>query len=257
MFYSTSGPESYNKSTRSGTGTLMENWNEERTLREETGIGRTQSKGHIQKKHEDLFTKTTAELGGVYQQDTGTDETFGRVFGQKHEPTYQSDYRHKFTNKANYQEPIHGKRFDNLQQQHLNEINQELNAKSQNSDDTNSQRYLNSTYGNEFVQKNVGLNVIGRKVMRDQDGKSLLPNTRDEDLLVDHGYLKRQPLANEKDLQAAVKKDSYVTAQPYTFWQEKANDGAYYASKPTGEQAQFTKNNDFLKTYPNYTHTKN
>jgi len=257
MFYSTSGPESYNKSTRAGHGTLMENWSEERTLREETGIGRTQSRGHIVKKHEDLFLKPSHELTSVYQQDAGNVETFGRVFGRKHEPNYQSDYRYKFANKQNYQEPTYGKRFELLKQQHLAEIDQELQAKSQHSDDHNNQRYLNSTYGNEFVQKNVGLNVIGRKVMRDQDGKSLLPDTRDEDLLVDHGYLNRQPLASEKELQAAVKKESYVTAQPYTFWQEKVNDGAYYVSKQTGDHAPFTRNNDFLKGYPNYTHTKN
>jgi hypothetical protein len=256
MFYSTSGPESYNKSTRAGHGTLMENWNEERTLREDTGVGRTQSRGHILKKHDDLFLKPAEELTSVYQQEQGNDETFGRVFGRKQEPNYQSDYRHKFTNKQHQYEPTHGKRFEQLQQQHLNEINNELQAKSQNADDHNNQRYLNSTYGNEFVQKNVGLNVIGRKVMRDQDGKSLLPNTRDEDLLVDHGYLNRQPLANDKDLQKAVKKESYVTAQPYTFWQEKVNDGAYYASKATGDNVPFSRNNDFLKTYPNYTHIK-
>jgi len=257
MFYSTSGPESYNKSTNRGHGTLEGNWNEERTLREETGIARTQSRGHIQKKHEDLFLKPGNELTSVYQQDGGNDETFGRVFGKKYEPSYESDYRYKYTNKQGYQEPVHGKRFDMLQQQHLNEISKELSDKKQNTVDTNNERYLNSTYGNEFVQKNVGLNVIGRKVMRDQNGRSLLPDTRDEDLLVDNGYLKRGPLADEKDLQAAVKKESYVNAQPYTFWQEKANDGAYYASKATNDNAPFAKNNDFLKTYSNYTHTKN
>jgi len=257
MFYSTSGPESYNKSTRSGHGTLEGNWNEERTLRNETGIARTQSRGHVSKKHEDLFLKPGHELGHVYEQDAGNDETFGRVFGRKYEPNYESDYRYKYTNKKNYGEPTTGKRFDNLQQQHLDEIQKELETKSKNTVDTNNERYLNSTYGNEFAQKNVGLNVIGRKVMRDQNGRSLLPDTRDEDLLVDHGYLNRQPLSKEQDLQAAVKKESYVTAQPYTFWQEKVNDGVHYGSKQTNDTAPFTRNNDFLKTYPNYTHTKN
>jgi len=176
--------------------------------------------------------------------------------GKKHEPNYQSDYRHKFTNKQGYQEPTHGKRFEVIQQQHLEEINQELASKSQNTEDHHNERYLNSTYGTEFAPKNIGLNVVGRRVMRDQNGKSLLPNTRDDDLLVENGYLNRGPISDEKDLQAAVKKDSYVTAQPYTFWQEKQNEGAFYASKQTGENASFTKNNDFLKTFPNYSHIK-
>jgi len=256
MFYSTAGPEAYNKYTKGGPGTLIENWQEERILREETGLSRNLSKGHINKKHDELFLKTGQELTHIYQQDNGNVETFGRVFGRKYEPNYESDYRHKFTNKGNYQGPAHGKRFELLKQQQLEEINKEIQAKHQNDNDSGNQRYLNSTYGNEFVQKNVGVNVIGRKVMRDQDGKSLLPNTRDEDLLVDHGYLNRQPLADEKELQAAVKKESYVTAQPYTFWQEKQKEGAYYASKPTGDHAPFTKNNDFLKTFSSYTHIK-
>ena len=54
-----------------------------------------------------------------------------------------------------------------------------------------------------------------------------------------------------------MKKESYVRAQPYTFWAEKAKDGAYYNSKPTNEDSTFTRNNDFLKTFHSYTHIKN
>ena len=66
----------------------------------------------------------------------------------------------------------------------------------------------------------------------------------------------RAPIAKEADLQAAVKKESYVRAQPYTFWAEKSKEGVFYNSKETGEHAPFARNNDFLKTYSNYTHQK-
>jgi len=256
MFYSTCGPESYNKSTNNGTGTLMENWFEEKVLREDTGVGRAKSRGHVNKVHDDLFRKPVGELTSVYQQDAGNDATFGRVFGRAQEPNYQSDYRNQFANKKNYQEPQFGKRFEMMQQQHLNQIDNELASKSQNNQDFDNQRYLNSTYDNEFAPKNIGVNVIGRRVMRDQNGNSLAPDTRDQDLLVDSGFLNRAPISDDRDLQAAVKKESYVTAQPYTFWQEKQNEGAFYGSKPTNEQANFTRNNDFLKTFHNYSHIK-
>jgi hypothetical protein len=43
----------YNK-TNFGRGTLIGNWQEENTLREYTGHGRTITKEHISKKHGDL-----------------------------------------------------------------------------------------------------------------------------------------------------------------------------------------------------------
>ena len=257
MFYSTSGPDDFNKSTRRGQGTLIQNWQEERVLREETGEGRTLSRGHINKNHLDLFTKTTQELGSIYSQNSNQDETFGRVFGRKHDPNFQTEHKEKYTRKVGYHEAEFGMKHHLIQRQFLNEISKELESFNKNDAENQNQRYLNSTYRNEFAQKNVGLNALGRKVMRDQNGKSLVPSTRDEDLLVDHGFLNKNPISTEDELKAAVKKESYVRAQPYTFWAEKANDGAYYNSKQTGDVAPFTRNNDFLKTYHNYTHIKN
>jgi hypothetical protein len=256
MFYSTSGPDSFNKTTNAGQGTLIQNWQEERVLRDETGEGRTHSRNHMKKIHDDLFRKPPQELGSVYTQNEGQDETFGRVFGRKHDPTYISEHKDKFAHRTFYKEPAYGKKHELIQRQYLQEIRTELNSAQKSDEDLQNQRYLNSTYANEFAQKNVGVNVIGRKVMRDQNGKSLTPNTRDQDLLVDNGLLNRAPLSKEADLQAAVKKESYVRAQPYTFWAEKAKEGVFYNSKETGDHAPFSRNNDFLKTYSNYTHQK-
>jgi len=257
MFYSTCNPDSFNKTIHNAQGTLVQNWQEERVLREETGVGRTLPKGHINKKHDDLFRKPVEELTSVYQQSGQDDETFGRVFGRKHEPNFVSEHKEKYTKRTSVQEPAFGKKHELIEKQFLNMINEELVSTIKTDEDFQNQRFLNTTYGNEFAKKNVGVNVVGRRVMRDQNGKSLAPDTRDEDLLVEHGFLKRSPLADEQELQAAVKKEGYLRAQPYTFWAEKQQDGAYYSSKPTGEHAPFTRNNDFLKTYTHYTHKKN
>jgi len=255
MFYAPSGLDSYNKGTQTAQGTLIQNWHEERILRDETGEGRTLSRSHLNKNHEDLFRKTVDELQPVYNQGQREDETFGRVFGRKQDQKYVSEHRDKFSRKTYIQDPV-GKKLERIEQEYLNQIGQELQEKNKNTDDYHSQRYLNTTYENEYAKKNVGANVVGRRVMRDQNGKSLAPDTRDQDLLVDQGLLKRAPLSDENDLKAAVKKEGYVNAQPYTFWAEKAKDGAYYNSKQTNDQAPFSKNNEFLKTYNNYTHVK-
>jgi len=255
MFYAPSSLDSFNKTTRTAQGTLIQNWQEERVLRDETGEGRTLSKIHVAKNHEDLFRKPVEELQEVYTQGQREDETFGRVFGRKQDQKYISEYRDKHSKRTYIQEPT-GKKLGLVEQEYLNQINQELNEKNRNTEDYHNQRYLNTTYENEYAKKNVGVNVVGRRVMRDQNGKSLAPDTRDQDLLVDHGFLKPAPLSDENELKAAVKKEGYVTAQPYTFWSEKAKDGAYYNSKSTSEQAPFSRNNEFLKTYNNYTHVK-
>jgi len=235
----------------------MSNWYEERVLREDTGVGRTLGNAHINKKHDDLFRKPVDELEPVYEQNKTQVPTFDRVFGRKHEPIYTSENKDKYAKKSAYGEPAYGKKYELLEKQFLSNIKQELQVANKKEEELHNQRYLNTTYENEFVKKNVGLNVIGRRVMRTQDGGSVLPEARDEDLLVEHNCLKRSPLANEADLQAAVKKDDYVNAQPYTFWAEKAKDKAFYASQTTSEKAPFTRNNEFLKTFTHYTHKKN
>ena len=74
----------------------MGNWNEERTLRDDTGEARTLGKSHITKKHEDLFLRPPSELGNVYSQNSQRDETFGRVFGRKQDPNYVSEQKEKY-----------------------------------------------------------------------------------------------------------------------------------------------------------------
>jgi len=233
----------------------MSNWYEERVLREDTGVGRTLGNTHINKKHDDLFIKPVDELQTVYEQNKSQAPTFDRVFGRKHEPTYVSECKDKFAKRNAFPQAGNGKRYELLEKQFLNSVVQEFGA-THNTENQQNQMLLSTTYANEFVQKNVGSNTIGRRVMKTQDGASVHPATRDEDLLVDNNCLQRAPLANEADLQAAVKKGDYVTAQPYTFWAEKAKDKTYYTSQQTSEKAPFTRNNEFLKTFHSYTHIK-
>ena len=78
-----------------------------------------------------------------------------------------------------------------IEKQYLDMINQELDVAYKTFNDQYNQRQLATTYGNEFMQKDLTSNVIGKRIMKDQDLHATASGNRDEDLLVDHGFLKR------------------------------------------------------------------
>jgi len=256
MFYAARNTDSYNKTAPNFHGTLVANWEEERALRDQTGEGRTLGNNHVNKKHEELFLKSAIELQNDFSNTKKGDQTFGRVFGNKLTPGYATENGDQFYKKVHTNERQHGKKHTLIEKQYLDMINQELDIAYKTFNDQYSQRMLDTTYGNEFVQKDGSNNVVGRRVMKDQNGRVVGSENRDEDLLVDHGLLKRSALTDEKELQAAFQGEKYETAKPYTFWVEKLDDGAYYKSKETTGTAPFTKNNEFLKTFHQYTHVK-
>jgi hypothetical protein len=249
--------DAYNKQNTgsAGRGTLIQNWQEEQVLRETTGLGRTVANGHLVKKHEDLFQKPPEELKDIYAVSSQAPETHPRVFGQSKQPSYTSEFKASYTAKKPLAPGV-GKKFELIQKQFLDTIGQELNYQQNEEDTYFNSRSFNTTYGQEFVKKDAMHNTVGRRVMKDQNGATIIPDSRDIDLITDHGFTRSAPLANPEDLTSLVKKENYVTSKPITFWTEKVNEGAYYNSKPTNENAHFTRNNDFVKTFHHYTHVK-
>ena len=65
----------YNKYTNKGTGTLVGNWNEERSLREFTGVGRRIVNEHIPKRHCQFDTPIINEKP--------CDNTTERIYGER------------------------------------------------------------------------------------------------------------------------------------------------------------------------------
>lgn len=73
----------YNKTINQvpkGQGTLVGNWWEERELRDATGIGRTIIDQHVQKCHEELYSKEPQEIE-VLQHPRPQNDTNERVLG--------------------------------------------------------------------------------------------------------------------------------------------------------------------------------
>ena len=71
----------YNKYVTAGKGTLVGNWNEERSLREFSGVGRRVVREHIPKKH--------CNFDEPIVSDKPLDNTNQRIFGEKlHAPMF-------------------------------------------------------------------------------------------------------------------------------------------------------------------------
>ena len=75
----------YNKYTKGGKGTLVGNWNEERSLRDFTGVGRRVVREHIPKKH--------CNFDQPIISDKPIDNTNERIYGPKlYAPMFSETY---------------------------------------------------------------------------------------------------------------------------------------------------------------------
>ncbi|EGR28987.1 hypothetical protein IMG5_165310 [Ichthyophthirius multifiliis] len=215
--------ESYNKYTHQNQGTLIGNWYEERVLRDLTGVGRTIPCSHTTKNTKSLYEplQETNKTQSV-QQNITSERCLGKQYN--HIPqTFNSEYG-TGKNKAD-EFPKQGKRIETIQKQ-------------------------------EHAQAG---NTIGRKVMRNQNGQPIGPENRDEDLITDHGYFQRQQFLSDEELKKHLPQgESYLTQQAITLWQEKQNDGCVYKSSSNGlnHHQTFRINNEFVKTFNDYSHVK-
>lgn len=76
-------------------GTLILNWYEESIMRQITGEGRTESRAHLPKKHDDLYLRPTNELQPLYEKSNAGDQTFDRVFGRRRQPAFETENTQK------------------------------------------------------------------------------------------------------------------------------------------------------------------
>ena len=61
----------------------------------------------------------------------------------------------------------------------------------------NEERYFDTQSREAFTQQDMTANVIGRKVMRTQDGKLVSMGARDQQLIVETGMNRRQQLSTD------------------------------------------------------------
>jgi len=62
------------------------------------------------------------------------------------------------------------------------------------------QRHFETTNKSDYGKKDYQQNTIGRKVMKNQDGKNVCMYERDEQLIVEHGLWRRLQKTTDEEL---------------------------------------------------------
>ena len=70
-------------------------------------------------------------------------------------------------------------------------------------------RHFDTTAKCDYTAKDYQQNTIGRKVMRNQDGKNVCMSERDEQLIVEHGLWRRLQKTTDEEIYARIPKGSY------------------------------------------------
>lgn len=174
----------YNKFGAKAHGTLVGNWQEERELKDFTGVPRTIPKQHIPKKHLDFENPITATVE--------RDDTKARIYGEETQTLFKSEnngYGRGF-NKAETL-PTKGKKTKTIEQEIEQQVLQEMKEKEEEQERIRNMRYFDSTARTTYVKQDYSVNQVGKRVMKTQDGHKLSDKERDEQLTVEHGFGRR------------------------------------------------------------------
>lgn len=96
------------------------------------------------------------------------------------------------------------------------------------------QRHFETTTGSTFIPKDHQQNTIGRRVMKNQDGKEVSFTKRDEQLIVEHGTWRRLQKCPDDEIYKRIPKGDYTQTQPVTFWTHMQDRKNYYMSAAVG-----------------------
>jgi len=105
----------------------------------------------------------------------------------------------------------------------------------------NAERYFDTQSGEAFTKQDMTANVIGRKVMKTQDGKLVAMASRDQVLINETGMMRRTQLAADGELASRVPQGDYTQTRPVTIYTEALERKNTYMSASTGP-------NPFAKT---------
>ena len=144
-------------------GTLVGNWYEERALRTFTGVGRSIVREHIPKKHLNFEEPIRAPKK--------FDDTHDRILGEKKVEIMSAESFHYGTgvNKADALPKV-GLKNKRMEQEMRSMIAGELNERDDVIERQKEIRCFETTTKDNFHQKSLTENTIGRWVMKTQDG---------------------------------------------------------------------------------------
>lgn len=114
----------------------------------------------------------------------------------------------------------------------------------------NEERYFDTQSREAFTQQDMTANVIGRKVMKTQDGKLVAAASRDQVLINETGMMRRTQLAADGELASRVPQGDYTQTRPVTIYTEALERKNTYMSASTGPNP-FSKTSGFTQPLQN------
>lgn len=164
------------------------------------------------------------------------DDTTSRIYGEKM-PTLMQATSHAWGTGRNPAEQIPrvGLKSQNFEKEIAAQVAAEIQAKQEEQERVRQQRHFDTWNRSEFTQKDLTANVIGKKVMRTQDGGELTMDNRDDQLRVETGMWRRTQKAADAELQQRVPQGDYTKTTPVTIYTEALERKNFYGSAATGQ----------------------
>ena len=239
----------YNKFGGKTHGTLVGNWEEERELKDFTGTARTIPKEHIPKKHLDFENSITNSAKG--------DNTYDRIYGQRQDTTFKSENNGygRGQNKADTL-PSKGRKTASIEQQIEQQVMAEMQQKAEDEERLRNMRYFDSTAKTTYTKQDYSANVVGKRVMKTQNGQSLMTQEKDEELTVEHGFGRRTQKTTDEELKREIPEGDFSQTQPVTIYTEAIKTKAVMMSASTGPNP-FSKTSGFTQPVQNSRAIKN
>jgi len=218
----------FNKHTNDKkNGTLIANWQEERAMKEFQGVGRTITREHIPKRHHD------------FENPIVTDKVFDNTYARIHGQLITDEFRPTSETWGKDKNPAHNiprvGRMNQLMEQQYQEIcRKELKEKDDEYFRSTQQRRFDTWQRGEFIEKDLTVNTIGKKVMTTQDGQNVPMEQRDDQLIVESGMWRRTQKGTDDELKERIPAGDYDKQVPVTFYTEHLDRKNVYGSASTG-----------------------
>ena len=186
------------------------------------------------------------------------DNTSKRIYGELHEVKMETAAS-KIGSGFNAADalPKFGKKNMIQEQEIMMKVAEEMRQREAEEDRKREQRFFDTTNKTSFFPQDYCKNTIGRRVMKNQDGKNVSFNERDEQLIVEHGTWRRLQKVDDQEIYNRIPKGDYTQTQPVTYWTHQQDRKNYYmsaavGSNPFARTSGFTQSADQTKSVSGY-----
>lgn len=182
---------------------------------------------HIPKRHHDFENAIVT--------DKVFDNTNQRIYGERLDTNFNPTSVDWGTGKnPAHQIPRVGLKTKNFEATIRAEVQAELDAKAQAEEAERQTRRFTTWQRSEFIEKDLTINPIGKKVMVTQDGEQVPMEKRDDQLIVETGMWHRTQKATDAELKERIPQGEYTKTNPVTIYTEALERKNVYMTASTG-----------------------